>query len=264
MNQPNTQLPNKKSSYSLSVVMIVKNEERNLATSLPKLAGLADEIIILDSGSTDNSQQIARQFGAKWYVNTDWQGFGKQRQLAQSYAKGDWILALDADEEIMDDLKSSILSIKHTKPGTIIYGIKLIDCVFGHEIDSRYWALKSHHRLYPSTYTFDDNLVHESVVLNGASVRALFGFARHHTATTPQFWIQKRLNYAAAWAKDRHLKHKKTSFLGILGHAYWAFIKQYFIDGRFLKGRYGFIYALLFTHYTFNKYFMLWQLNNDT
>ncbi|WP_218847860.1 glycosyltransferase, partial [Burkholderia mallei] len=62
------------SKYTLSVVMIVKNEANNLAISLPPLKDLADEIVILDSGSSDNSEQIAKQFGAKWHVNTDWQG----------------------------------------------------------------------------------------------------------------------------------------------------------------------------------------------
>ena len=80
-------------SYRLSVVMIVKNEAKNLAITLPSLQGLADEIIVLDSGSTDNSRQLVEQYGGTWYVNTDWQGFGKQRQLAQSYATGDWIFA---------------------------------------------------------------------------------------------------------------------------------------------------------------------------
>ena len=80
-------------SYRLSVVMIVKNEAKNLAITLPSLQGLADEIIVLDSGSTDNSRQLVEQYGGKWYINTDWQGFGKQRQLAQSYATGDWIFA---------------------------------------------------------------------------------------------------------------------------------------------------------------------------
>ena len=75
--------------YRLSVVMIVKNEADNLKVSLPAIADWVDEIIILDSGSTDDGQKIAQSHGAKWHVNTDWQGFGRQRQLAQAYATGD-------------------------------------------------------------------------------------------------------------------------------------------------------------------------------
>ena len=79
--------------YRLSVVMMVKNEAKNLAITLPALKGWIDELIVLDSGSTDQSQQLVEEAGGQWYVNTEWPGFGKQRQLAQSYATGDWILA---------------------------------------------------------------------------------------------------------------------------------------------------------------------------
>lgn len=248
-------------SYSLSVVMIVKNEANNLMISLPALDGLADEIIILDSGSTDNSREIAEQYHAKWFVNTNWQGFGKQRQIAQSYATGDWILALDADEEITPQLKQSILHIKNTKPNDTIYGFRNIDCICGHEIDSRHWHVKAHWRLYPCRFSFDDNFVHESLVLNGATTKALSGFARHHTANTLSFLLEKRLKYAKAWADDRHAQGKKGKFYKILLNPLWAFFKQYFFDGRFLKGRYGLIYSVLFAHYTFNKYLLLWQLS---
>jgi len=188
--------------HRLSVVMIVKNEAHNLAISLPPLVALADEIIILDSGSTDNSRQLAEQYGAKWFVNTDWQGFGRQRQIAQSYATGDWILALDADEEITDELKQSILQAIQQKPDNTVYGIKRIDCIFGHEIDNPHWAIKAHWRLYPKSFGYNDNLVHESVVLNDAKTAVLKGFMRHHTAETPLFWLSKRLEYAKAWADD--------------------------------------------------------------
>ena len=249
--------------YPLSVVMIVKNEAKNLAISLPALDGLADEIIILDSGSTDNSHEIAEQYRAKWHVNTDWQGFGKQRQLAQSYATGEWILALDADEEITDELKQSILAVIKNPPNDTVYGIKRIDCIFGHEIDNRLWAVKAHWRLYPKKYNYDNNLVHESVVLNGASTATLDGFMRHHTADTPLFWLTKRLEYAKAWADDRHRQGKKGKFSKVILNPFWAFFKQYFVDGRFLQGRYGLIYSLMFTQYTFNKYAILYDLTHN-
>lgn len=163
-------------SYRLSIVMIVKNEAKNLAISLPALQGLADEIIVLDSGSTDHSQAVVEQYGGQWHINTDWLGFGKQRQLAQSYATGDWILALDADEELTPQLKDSILEIISKKPNDTVYGIKRIDCIFGHEIDNRYWSLKAHWRLFPRRFSYNDNLVHESVILNGANTGTLNGF----------------------------------------------------------------------------------------
>ena len=90
---------------TLSVAMIVKNEEQDLSACLETIKDWVDEIIILDSGSTDNTQQIAEQYGAKFYINTDWQGFGKQRQFAQQYVTSDYVLWLDADERVTPELK---------------------------------------------------------------------------------------------------------------------------------------------------------------
>lgn len=245
--------------YRLSVVMIVKNEARNLAISLPPLQDLADEIIVLDSGSTDNSREIAQQHGAKWFVHDNWQGFGHQRQVAQSYATGDWILALDADEEITPKLKQSILQVIQNKPDKTVYGLKFLDFAFGHQVDNAFWGVKAHWRLYPATFAFDDNLVHEAVMVGDAQKIALQGFVHHHTAPTPSFLIDKRLQYAKTWAKDNYQQGKQGRFGKVIFNPLWAFVKQYFIDGRFLQGRYGLIYALIFCHYTFNKYLFLWQ-----
>lgn len=246
-------------TYRLSVVMIVKNEAHNLAISLPRLTDLADEIVILDSGSTDDSQKVAERFGAKWYVNTDWQGFGRQRQIAQTYATGDWILALDADEELTDTLKASILEVKKTKPCDVVYGLKRLDFIFGKQIDNRFWGLKSYWRLYPARFGFSDCLVHESLDIKHAKTVALKGFLHHHTAPTPQFLLQKRLGYATIWASEQAQKGKKVSFLAVLANPLWQFFRQYVLDGRFLQGRYGLIFAIIFANYTFNKYLLLWQ-----
>ncbi|MDO4700409.1 MAG: glycosyltransferase family 2 protein [Moraxella sp.] len=250
-------------AYRLSVVMIVKNEAHNLTLSLPSVADFADEIIILDSGSTDHSQEIAQQFGAKWFVNTDWQGFGRQRQLAQSHATGDWILTLDADEVVTPTLKNSILQTINNAPANTVYGIKRLDFVFGQQIDNPYWGVKAHWRLYPKKFQYNNNLVHESVALDGANTAKLTGFLEHHTAPTPKFWLEKRLQYAKAWADDRHKQGKKSVPHQIVLNPLWAFFKQYLFDGRFLQGRYGLLYALLFSQYTFNKYACLYDLSHN-
>lgn len=249
--------------YTLSVVMIVKNEAENLGISLPAVADWVDEIIVLDSGSSDNSKAIAEQYGAKWFVNTDWQGFGKQKQLAQSYAKGDWILALDADEEVSIELKESILAQISQAPANTVYGLRRIDYIFGHPIDNPKWLLpiKAYWRLYPKDFGYNDNRVHESVdVSRAAQTLALSGYLRHHTAKNLDFLLQKRLSYAKTWAKERYEKGKTTHLIGVLGHTLWAFFRTWIIEGRWLMGRYGFLYACVFSQYTFNKYVMLYEL----
>lgn len=258
-------MPDSSTVIRLSVVMIVKNEADNLRQSLPAVADWVDEIIILDSGSTDDSQAVAEQYGAQWFVNTEWSGFGRQRQIAQSYAKGDWILALDADEIITAELRESIEAVIKT-PSTepsAVYGIRRIDYIFGHPIDHPVWRNKAYWRLYPCDLQYNNNLVHESVVVGNRNTEVLAGYMQHQTAPTPEFLLSKRLSYAEVWANDHVAQNKSVSFLGIVARTGWTFIKQYIVHGRFLRGRYGFIFAIIFTHYTFNKYLMLYERNQS-
>ncbi|WP_238944034.1 glycosyltransferase family 2 protein [Allofranklinella schreckenbergeri] len=243
-------------AYTLSVVMIVKNEAANLRRLLPLVAPVADEIILLDSGSSDDGQAVAQQYGAQWHVASDWQGFGIQRQRAQALSRGDWILVLDGDESPDAALLEAIARVKTQAPGDTVYGIRRIDEVFGHLIDYPRRGIKAHWRLYPRRFGYCDSAVHESLQLQGAQTQVLPGFLRHHTAATPHFWLEKRLSYAMAWARDR-MQGRRVGVASVLLHTFWAFIKQYFVDRRFLCGRYGWIYAWLFAQYTFHKYALL-------
>lgn len=243
--------------YALSVVMIVKNEADNLRRCLPALAALADEIVILDSGSTDDSEAVARGYGAKWHVDADWQGFGIQRQRAQALAGGDWILMLDADETPDAAMLDALARIKTQPPGNTVYGLRRLDTVFGEVIDHPRWRIKAHWRLYPRRFAYNANAVHESLETGTADTAVLAGFLHHHTAPTPAFWLDKRLQYAFTWAQARAARGRRVSGAGVVVRSLWAFCKQYFADGRFLQGRYGWIYAWLFAQYTFNKYALL-------
>ena len=93
---------------SLSVVLIVKNEQETIEACLDSIESIADEIIVLDSGSDDNTVALCEQKGAKVYVNKEWSGFGKQRQIAQSYATKDWVFMLDADEYFTEQSRAEI------------------------------------------------------------------------------------------------------------------------------------------------------------
>ena len=247
--------------YRLSVVMITKNEADNLRRCLPLVATVADEIIILDSGSSDDSAAVAAQYGAQWHENHDWQGYGIQRQRAQALATGDWILALDADEAPDAALLAALADIKKEAPASTIYGIRRLDNLFGQPIDHPRWRNKAHWRLYPRHYHYNANPVHESVELAGATTAILPGYLHHHTATDPYHWLQKRLAYAETWAADAAARGKKSSALGAVLRGLWALLKQYFADGRFLRGRIGWLYACLFAQYTYNKYALLCDHN---
>ena len=102
------------SQYTLAAVYIVKNEEKNLAVSLPSIMGITDEIIVFDSGSSDGTESLCNKFKVSYYKNEDWQGFGIQRQRAQALATSDWILMLDADEEIQYNSGLILASLSHS------------------------------------------------------------------------------------------------------------------------------------------------------
>ena len=133
---------------TLSVVLMVRNEAANLRRCLPRVARVADEIVILDSGSTDDSEAVANWFGARWFVNADWQGYGIQRQRAQALATGDWIFALDADEVPDDTLLAALARVKNEPPGDTVYGVRRLDLVFGRFIDHPRWRGKPYWRVY--------------------------------------------------------------------------------------------------------------------
>lgn len=108
---------------TISVAMIVKNEAADLAQCLDTVKDWVDEIIIVDSGSTDNTQEIAEQYDAKFYSHPDWPGFGKQRQHAQQYVTSDYVLWLDADERVTPKLRESIQQAVQQDAQNTVYDI---------------------------------------------------------------------------------------------------------------------------------------------
>lgn len=245
----------------LSVVMITRNEARNLTRLLPELVDWVDEIIIYDNSDVERAESalLAQQYCAKFYpCMLAWAGFGVQRQRAQVLATGDWILALDADEIPDATLKQAIRAVVENPAETRVFGLRTLDYFGAHRIDSPRARIKAHWRLYRKTLGFDDALVHESVRLQGARTAVLEGYVHHYTSPTIAFWLEKRLRYARAWAQDRQ-GQKRFGIGKILKHSIGAFFKQYLVDKRFLCGRWGFFYACLFAQYTFNKYAILYD-----
>ena len=163
---------------TISVAMIVKNEAQDLANCLDTVKDWVDEIIILDSGSTDNTKEIALSYGVKFYENTEWPGFGKQRQLAQQYVTSDYVLWLDADEHVTPELQQAILSaVKNDRENTV-YEITRVSEVFGREIRHSGWYPDYVVRLYRTNYAqYNDSLVHEKVEFPaGTKLEKLTGY----------------------------------------------------------------------------------------
>lgn len=245
----------------LSVVMIAKNAADLLPDCLASVQW-ADEIIVLDSGSSDDTVDVARKFGAQVHVNTDWQGYGIQRQRAQALATGDYILMIDTDERITPELEQSLRAVLAAPQPDTVYSIARRNYFLGRFMRHSGWYPDRVLRLYErQRWQYNANLVHESLECRGAKVVELKGDLKHLTCRDFADFQQKQLAYATAWAQERHQRGKKTSLGGIFGHTLGAFIKTLLLRGGVLDGAQGWLLAVVNAQYTFNKYTELWALN---
>lgn len=242
---------------TLTLAMIVQNEGKHLDACLQSVADLVNEIIIVDSGSTDNTAEIATKYGARFYTHTDWQGFGKQRQIAQQYATSDYILWLDADERLTSELRAEIKQILRQNVGNVAYQINRLNYAFGQPM-YHCWYPDYVLRLYPRALgQYGADRVHESVVLQAnVLVQRLSGHLLHYTYDNLGQYLEKSVKYSEAWARQH--RHKRVNlWVGCL-KAIWAFMRFYVIKRGFLDGRAGFIVAVVSANYTFNKYASVW------
>lgn len=251
------------SRKSLSVVMIAKNEAELLPDCLQSVAW-ADEIIVLDSGSQDGSVALAESLGAKVFTHTDWQGFGKQRQKAQSYATQDYVLMIDADERVTPELRQSIEHALAIADDSVVYSLGRRNLFLGRFMRHSGWYPDRVNRLYANQrYRYNDDLVHESLNINGAKVVPLKGDLLHLTCRDFFAFQRKQLHYAEQWAVQRHQAGKSCGFLSILTHTLGAFCKTWLLRAGFLDGKQGLLLAVVNAQYTFNKYAALWALDRN-
>ncbi|QIM62798.1 glycosyltransferase [Pasteurellaceae bacterium Orientalotternb1] len=246
---------------TLSVAMIVKNEAQDLAQCLDSVKDWVDEIVILDSGSEDQTKEIALSYGTKWYENTDWQGYGKQRQIAQQYVTSDYVLWLDADERVTPELKVSILQAVKSDEPNAVYKIARLSKIFGREIRHSGWYPDYVVRLYRTHFAaYGDELVHEKVHFpQNAKVIKLQGDLLHYTYKNIHHYLVKSAGYAKAWAIQRERAGKKATIFQGITHALSAFVKMYILKAGFLDGKQGLLLAILSAHSTFVKYADLWD-----
>lgn len=247
------------SKPTLAVALIVKNEEKHLQACLDTVKDWADEIVLLDSGSTDRTEEIARQYTDKFYTNLEWPGFGKQRQLAQQYVTADYVLWLDADERVTPELKTSILAAINSNKPNSLYRINRLTTAFAKEIRYSGWSPDWVVRLYRTADThYNEALVHESVVIpNGFDVVSLDGRLKHFTYERLGEYTRKTQLYMQSWADQREGK-KSASLLSAVMHGFFRFLKMYILKRGFLDGRHGFLLAVLSANTTFTRYADLW------
>ncbi|MEG3693589.1 glycosyltransferase family 2 protein [Vibrio coralliirubri] len=247
------------SKPTLAVALIVKNEEKHLNACLDTVKYWVDEIVLLDSGSTDSTEEIARRYTNKFYTNLEWPGFGKQRQLAQNYVESDFVLWLDADERVTDELRQDILNAINHHCDKNIYRVNRLTTAFAKEIRYSGWSPDWVVRLYKTSETkYNDALVHESVVIpDGFKVVSLNGRLKHFTYERLGEYTRKTQLYMQSWADQREGK-KSASLFSAFTHGFFRFFKMYIIKRGFLDGRHGFLLAVLSANTIFTRYADLW------
>jgi (heptosyl)LPS beta-1,4-glucosyltransferase len=244
---------------TLSVVLIVRDEAEHLAACLDTVSW-ADEIVVFDSGSTDETLQIARRYTDKVFVDADWQGFGVQRRRAQQQATADWVLMLDADERVTPELQASIQQVLSEDDRNKVYKVPRLSWVFGRFIRHSGWYPDYVTRLYPCERAgYNEARVHEKLRYPPEMSRqALAGDLIHYTYNDLNHYLVKSAHYAEAWALQRFEHGKRASLLQAFTHGVSCFVKMYIVRAGFLDGRQGLLLALLSAHSTFVKYADLW------
>lgn len=243
----------------LSVVMIVRDDAAMLRGCLESVTW-ADEIVIVDAGSGDDTVAVARQFTDRVYVEADWQGFGVQRQRAQSFATGDWIFAIDADERVTPELRRSIENVIAADDRSVVGSVSRLPYFHGRAIRHGGWYPDRVVRLYPRERTgYGDAVLHESVVVPpDMRVLRLEGDLLHYSFRDLQHYLVKSTKYAMIWAGARERRGRRASLGRAMGHGVATFVKIYVLRAGFLDGRMGLLVALLAAHSTFVKWAELW------
>ncbi|MBU0655719.1 MAG: glycosyltransferase family 2 protein [Gammaproteobacteria bacterium] len=249
---------------TLAAALIVKNEAENLRQCLETVAGWVDEIVIMDSGSSDDTLAIAQSFGAKIFTNTDWPGFGKQRQLTQNHVQSDWILWLDADERVTPALRDEIQGMLRDPPADTVFAMPRLSWAFGRFIRHSGWYPGYVMRFYPTHLTtYDNSLVHEKVIVPPQTkVQYLRSDLIHYPYRDIQHYLVKVSGYTASWAQQQKEKGKKVGIFQGISHAIACFIRMYIFKAGFLDGVQGLILAMVGAYTTFIKYADLWVLTH--
>lgn len=243
----------------LSVFIITKNEAAHIQACLESLA-FADEVIVLDSGSTDNTCQIARAWGAKVVVSEDWPGFGPQKNRALALCTGDWVLSIDADERVTPSLEQAIRN-ELINPQADAYKIARLSQFAGRWIRHSGWWPDYVLRLFKREQgKFTDAQVHERVEVNG-TVHVLDGHFLHYPYATLEVFINKINLYSTAAAQSAYERGKRTTVLGPYGHAFWTFTRHYILRRGFLDGWQGFLLAGMAATGSFYRYVKLYCLS---
>ena len=245
---------------TLSVILITHNEEANLADCLASLEGIAQQIVVVDTNSSDRTLDIAKSYGAVIAQPQDWPGFGPQKNRALDLATGEWVLSLDADERLTPALKSEIVTAIHHSAHVDCFAIPRLSWYCGRFIRHSGWNPDYVDRLFQrGSARFSDDLVHERLITSG-QVAKLENPMLHYSFMNYSQVLQKIDRYSTASAEQAFAKGKTSTPLKAVLHGAWSFFRTYFLRAGFLDGPQGFTLAMSNAQGTYYRYVKLWHL----
>lgn len=243
---------------SISVTILTKNSQKYIEEVLSSLAAF-NEVVIYDTGSTDNTLGIARQFPNATIYQKTFRGFGPTHNDASSIAKNDWILSIDSDEVVTPKMSQEILSLKLDERN--VYSFPRDNFYNGKWIKWCGWYPDRQIRLYNRTKThFSDAQVHEAIIAENMNLVPLAGSFIHYSYETLSDFLTKMQTYSDLFAKQ-YCGKKKSSPWKAISHGLYAFFKSYFIKKGFLGGYEGFVISSYNANTAFYKYLKLYEAN---
>lgn len=248
---------------SLSVIIITKNEAADIRACLESVAW-ADEIIVVDSASTDDTVLICKELGAQVHIAHDWPGFGAQKNRALAHATRHWVLSLDADERVTPGLRQEIETVMREHGAADAYDIPRSSSYCGRFMRHSGWYPDYVTRLFKrGSARFSDDLVHERLIVHGRSGR-LQGELLHYAFDGMEEVLRKVDQYSTAGALRMHAQGRGASLASAVLRGLWSFMRTYFLKLGFLDGREGFMLAVSNAEGTYYRYVKLMLLNRKS
>lgn len=235
----------------LSVFIIAKDEADRIPLTIKSVRDWVDEVIVIDSGSDDDTVEVAESLGAQVIYN-EWHGYGPQKVFGESLCRNDWILNLDADEEISDELGNEIRALFAGEPRCSAYRLRILPIYSFQDKTRKFTAVQKPVRLYRrSRAGFKDSTVHDSVAVHEGPTGTLKGMVNHRSFRSLAHHVEKVNGYSSAQAEDLYRRGRYPSGLLIAVIPILAFFKQYLLRREFVNGIDGIIISYMFAFQRF-------------
>jgi len=242
----------------ISAALITRNESANISDAIKSLS-FADQIVVVDTGSIDDTVEIAGKLGAEVH-NVEFEGFGKTKNKALDYCREDWVLFIDADERVTPELAEKIIKAANNESAAAGFLINRLTYFLGKPVRHSGWFPDYILRFFKrENGRFSSNLVHECVQVKGP-ISKLEGLLLHYSYGSLEQYLDKLNEYSSLSAKEMFERGKKSNFLDPVFRPILTFLKMFVFKAGFLDGMNGLILAILSSYHVFVKYAKLYSI----